>query len=99
MTAAEFYAALGIYSTINVSLLAVIFGIFRSRMTQMENDLKEVEQTSRNDLERVLVRIESKIDTNEERSSQTRHEIRDQVQSLKLRVEVAIAGGTLGKHI
>ena len=111
MTSTEFYAVMTIYAALLVVIFGLLRSQISSiarqttkelsemnkRIEKVACEVAEVESRSRTDLDKVLTRIETKIDNNEEKSAHTRHEIRDQVNGLKLRLEVAIAQGAIGK--
>lgn len=68
------------------------------KVDAMADEVKRVESEARERLENALTRIEDKIDSYEHRSSKTRHDIRDDLHTMRLELRVAIAGGTLPRR-
>lgn len=62
--------------------------ITREELKETIREWRDDRQRMHQDTKEILLRLESKVDTNEERAAKTRHDIRDSVNSVVTRVAV-----------
>ncbi|MGH9524204.1 MAG: hypothetical protein ACRD3E_16900 [Terriglobales bacterium] len=60
------------------------------RIDSVSKDVSRVEREASAELQESLLRIENKLDQKEEKDSRARHDIRDQVHALSLKIERAL---------